>query len=69
QYTSALLDTIVGQENTARAAMGRPSIGILENYLPEVAERNIWSMVGLAQKTPDQIFQKPPAHEYEQKDA
>ena len=69
QFTRALLDTIVEQENTTRTAMGRSLIGRLENYLPEVAERNIWSQIGLAQKTPDQIFQKPPLPDFIKPDA
>ncbi|KKN03106.1 hypothetical protein LCGC14_1110980 [marine sediment metagenome] len=69
QFTRALLDTIVGQENSTRTAMGRSLIGRLENYLPEVAERNIWSQIGMAQKTPDQVFQKPPLPDFIKPDA
>ncbi|KKL52999.1 hypothetical protein LCGC14_2279830, partial [marine sediment metagenome] len=64
QFTRALYDNVREQANSARIAMERPLIGRLENYLPEVAEINIWSMVGLAQKTPDQVFQKPPLPDF-----
>jgi len=69
QWTRAFLDDLLRMQNQARVKRGQDPIEYRENYLVWVAETNIWGKLGWGQKTPSDIFRKPPMPDYIKPDA